>query len=135
MNIASILLGPQQSRTGSSYAIAAVGFPMSIIFLSNAWAHHESLLIAFWVALTALYVVRWPIATIGRLIHLRMSRLWILPLLIPVVLLVAASLERWRILALVATLVSLGVQAPLVFPSLRMGSPTTEDIVPGETQP
>ena len=134
MNITRILLGTTQRQRSSSYEIAAVWFPTSIIFLSNTWAHHETILFAFWCALTALYAVRWPIATIRRLAHLGMSRLWILPVVIPILLLAAASFERQRILTIVAILLSLAVQAPLMFLSPRIGPATTENTDSNEPQ-
>jgi hypothetical protein len=61
------------------------------------------------------FIFVWPLMTIGRLLELRLSLLWMLPILLPPSVLVLALREDWGWVPLGAFITALAVLVPLVW--------------------
>jgi len=61
-----------------------------------------------------IFIFMWPLLTIRRLITLKFSRLWILPILVPIVVAMLAGAKGWRLVLTIALELAFVFQLPLV---------------------
>lgn len=113
--------------SASVYAIWLVWLPLSVINLSEAWDPHPTFRSISWLVVALVYAMSWPLITERRLADLGLSLLWLFPILLPLLVLMLAVCEKWRLVGAVALLVSLAAQAPLVWMSPRKEPATTKD--------
>jgi hypothetical protein len=106
--------------SGSGYALVALLTPLIIIHIAEGWTAQDRTTFLFYLIVAPLYALIWPLATMRRLVYLRLSRLWILPILLPLGLLSLTLFWHYphKITAMLL-LVAVVVQAPLIFLSPR----------------
>jgi uncharacterized membrane protein YhaH (DUF805 family) len=56
----------------------------------------------------------WPLFTIRRLIDIRRSRLWILPIILPIIVAMIASFEGWTLVSRIVNGLAFIFQLPLI---------------------
>ncbi|HEY1208139.1 MAG TPA: hypothetical protein VGE85_02110 [Terracidiphilus sp.] len=126
MNWDISLFKPNCPINGFLYVLMAIWFPLCFVKLGEYWTSHNTDQIVFWLIITMIYVVMWPLATMRLLTYLRFNRLWILLLLLPVVMLVCALFEHWSLVAKVSVAVVAIAPLPLVFLSPQKSSTATQ---------
>ncbi len=104
--------GPPVNRW--TYAVIALLFPDSIMNLANSWNATDRLEFIFDCMIFFSLIFLWPLFTVSRLIDIRRSRLWILPILLPIVAALIAALEGRTIVSRIAFGLALAFQLPLI---------------------
>jgi hypothetical protein len=122
--------------SGSNYALLALFSPLLIIHIAEGRIAQDRTPFDFYLIIAPLYALIWPLATMRRLVYLRLSRLWTLPILLPLAFLALELYMHWsHKVDAIALLLSLAVQAPLVFLSPRKALTTTESVISGDSHP
>jgi uncharacterized membrane protein YhaH (DUF805 family) len=109
-----------------TYALVAIVLLDSIIDVVRSWAPHDRAYLILNLVFFIFSVLAWPLLTIGRLRELRLSQLWILPILVPFAMAAVAVFEGWPVWFRVSMGVAFVVQLPLVLLSRRTDLTTTE---------
>jgi amino acid permease len=87
----------------------------SIVHLATMGASQSRAKSVFDLVCYSFFILVWPLMTVGRLLELRLSLLWILPILVSLSVLVISLRENWGWVPLGAFIVALAVQVPLVW--------------------
>ena len=104
------------------YVLFATSFLNAIAHLATIGASKvRSESVIFLVGYTV-FIIVWPFSMIVRLHELRLSSLWILPILMPPLVLVLSLREDWGWVPLVAFVAALAVQVPLFWLSPPKGN-------------
>jgi uncharacterized membrane protein YhaH (DUF805 family) len=82
--------------------------------LANSWNATDRLEFIFDCMIFFSLIFLWPLFTVSRLIDIRRSRLWILPILLPIVAALIAALEGRTIVSRIAFGLALAFQLPLI---------------------
>ncbi len=127
MNLGHVFSKGRHPNSLPIFGIWLVWLPLSVINLSESWGPHLTVKSLSWLVITLIYAVSWPFVAAKRLGQLRLSLLWILPILLPLAVLMLALCEQWRLTGAVALLVSLAAQAPLLWLSPREDSAARKD--------
>ena len=114
MNLIRIVLWSRFSCERGSYAVAAIWLPLAIIVLVKGWATHDIVQDLIWLAITIAGGSISPFIVIGRLNHLRLSRLWVIPILLPTVSILLFACMHWETGVNASMLASFAVQIPFI---------------------
>jgi uncharacterized membrane protein YhaH (DUF805 family) len=101
--------GPPVNRW--TYALVSILFLNSIMGLSSSSGRAEFI---YNCVIFSFTVLMWPLFTIRRLIDIRRSRLWILPILLPVVIALIALFEGRKLVFGIAAGLAFTFQLPLI---------------------
>ena len=124
---------PHVSRL--TYALVASFFLDSIVHLAT-WGDSQGRTDSvFYLVCYSIFVLVWPLMTVGRLLELRLSLLWIAPILAPLVIFVLAEQYGLHVVARVMLGVAFIVQLPLVFLPPRAALVTHQPEVPDGPRP
>ena len=96
------------------YVWPVILLPNLIIQTSTSWNSSGHPYLVFDSIMLLIFIFMWPLLTIRRLITLKFSRLWILPILVPIVVAMLAGAKGWRLVLTIALELAFVFQLPLV---------------------
>jgi uncharacterized protein YqhQ len=76
---------------------------------------HDRVDFAFNLFFLSICLLVWPLLALRRLIEIRASRLWILPILVPIAMGLFCAFKGWPLALRITNLVAFAVQSPLMF--------------------
>ena len=93
----------------SNFGLAALWFPLSVVYLSGRWSHHEGFEFYFFFISTLLFLPFWPLAIVRLIGQLKIHWLYSSAVFLPLVLLaisLAANLSTLTRVMLAASMVA-----------------------------
>jgi hypothetical protein len=130
MNLARSVQNSARTVNISTFGLACLWFPLSILYLAQSWSHHSGFEFYFWLISTLLFFAFWPLGMVTLMGQLRISRLWSTVVFLPVALLVLALTENWKILTLAMVAVGMAAPWPFLLLNLRGGSAPASQTTP-----
>lgn len=95
MKLARIFSKQERPMSRGVYAIPVICLPYFLMSLESHWNSHSIAYRAFLLIMSILFMIMWIVSTAKRLVDLRISQLWILPILVSLVLFVMAIFIHW----------------------------------------
>lgn len=95
MNPVHTFVRSNRAVNASTFGLASLWFPLSIVHLAQSGSHPNSFVFVFWLLSTAAFLAFWPLAIVKLMKELRISRLWAVSVFLPVALLIFALSTSW----------------------------------------
>jgi hypothetical protein len=91
---------PGRLVTASSFGLATMWFPLSIVLLGVHWHDKKSVTFYVYLFFVASFLTFWPSAILRMLAQRHINQLWSTAVFLPIVLLVASAFEPWPTLTM-----------------------------------
>jgi hypothetical protein len=98
-----------------AYSMATILMLECLFDFAGSLTSHARVDFAFNLFFLSICLLVWPLLTLRRLIEIRASRLWILPILLPIAVGFFCAFKGWPIALRITNLVAFSVQLPLMF--------------------
>jgi hypothetical protein len=103
----------------STFGLASLWFPLSVIHLSERWSHPAGFYFYFWLISTLLYLRFWPLSIVILMRRLKIHWLWATVVFAPLALLAFSLAENLSNLAKVMAVVSMAAPWPFLIMNSR----------------
>jgi hypothetical protein len=113
------------------YILAILALPVSVVMFGQYWRSRNTAQILFWLIFTLILSVKWPFRITGALTELHLNRLWIFPLILPVVVLIFALVKQWSLVVVAMVVIAPIAPFLLLFLSPRKTS-TAAQMAPSD---